>query len=390
ALSMTIAYSGMTNEGTTLTTELKVPYDTLLWPSSPFISTVMLWGPMSSLITLFLTSQSRAFFSRGFREEVLAGSAANGVTLDFGGTNQYGMEPFGFALVDTPGVIGSGARGIMDGIDNAFLLAMPQSDAGNCEVWELVVPLVWLGRKMQQDSYGYGRYRGGCGLSSTYMIYKTPSLYFNSIATLMAYVPQNSSMFGGYPSPTPHFAYMSGPNTKELIAERRPLVHEWGDPRYPDLQKNLAGVYRSFNSNPTVCDDVLKEGDMLQTYCLGGGGLGDPLERDIVLIKKDLDNGELSMEVCRNVYFVEAKFDPQIDEYIIDEQKTKELREEEKKRRLKGGIPVREWWQRSRQRILSREYPKLINDMYNDSLAKGERWPQEFRAFWDLSEDFTF
>jgi len=32
----------------------------------------------------------------------------------------------------------------------------------------------------------------------------------------------------------------------------------------------------------------------------------------------------------------------------------------------------------------------MLKDMYNGSLAKGKRWPGEFRSFWQLPKDFTF
>jgi hypothetical protein len=34
--------------------------------------------------------------------------------------------------------------------------------------------------------------------------------------------------------------------------------------------------------------------------------------------------------------------------------------------------------------------PRLLKKAYRGSLEKGERWPGEFRAFWDLPSDFTF
>jgi len=53
-------------------------------------------------------------------------------------------------------------------------------------------------------------------------------------------------------------------------------------------------------------------------------------------------------------------------------------------------MPAREWWERRRETIANRELQPLLKAMYNDSLAKGKRWSKEFRAFWDLPEDFTF
>ena len=54
------------------------------------------------------------------------------------------------------------------------------------------------------------------------------------------------------------------------------------------------------------------------------------------------------------------------------------------------GVPAKEWWQKRRQDIIDGNLPPLLKEMYDDSLAKGQRWPGEYRAFWQLPEDFTF
>jgi hypothetical protein len=221
------------------------------------------------------------------------------------------------------------------------------------------------------------------------MIHKTPRLFLSSCPGDVGYIPINVSIFGGYPSVMAFWAFVKDANTKKLIAEEKPLVHKLGNPRDPDLKK-MGGVYHLFNSNANPVDDVVKDGDILQHYCNdNAGGYGDPIERDVGLIKKDLDNGLLSLEICRNVYCAVACFDPQKDEYVIDEKATKKIREQERKQRLERAIPVRQWWQKSRQKMLAGELPPLIKGMYNDSLAKGKRWTTEFKTFWNLADDFT-
>ena len=57
--------------------------------------------------------------------------------------------------------------------------------------------------------------------------------------------------------------------------------------------------------------------------------------------------------------------------------------------RMKG-IPTKEWWHERRQDLIDGKMPFLIRKMYNESLGKGEHWPEEFRDFWCLPERFTF
>jgi len=81
---------------------------------------------------------------------------------------------------------------------------------------------------------------------------------------------------------------------------------------------------------PGKFSDVhLKEGDIVKIVMPGGGGWGDPKERDFELIIKDVEEGFISKERAAEDYevvFVEADGKLQ-----IDREKTEEL-----KRGLRG------------------------------------------------------
>ena len=66
------------------------------------------------------------------------------------------------------------------------------------------------------------------------------------------------------------------------------------------------------------------------------------------------------------------------------------MREKRKKERIAKGIPVSKWWQNRRRDILEEKMPQLLKKTYNGSLEKGDRWPTEFRMFWNLPSDFYF
>jgi len=389
ALIDTIAYTGKANEGTLLATELRVPYDSVMWPSTVFLPYASAWSILLNGYGLWLSLQSRAFFSRGFKEEVLVGAGSGDGMQDFAGMDHYGREPFGciFALNGA----GGGAFAIRDAVDCAFGLYNPESDIGNIEVWELAVPVVTLGASILRDSGGCGKYRGGCTQSNTLMIYNTPRVCVGDMGMqLQSKVLINSGMFGGYPSGTSQVFVVTDANTQELISQKKPLVHDVGDFRSPDIEKNIQGHHRRYPAGFGLTEDVLKAGDIIQnaTSCQTGG-YGDPIERDSKLVKKDMDNGLCSEEMAKNIYCVAASYDPDEEEYLVDEQKTSDLRNAERQRRL-GATPVREWWKRRREALLNRQVHPLLKSMYNDSMAKGNRWPAEFRAFWDLPGEFTF
>jgi len=76
----------------------------------------------------------------------------------------------------------------------------------------------------------------------------------------------------------------------------------------------------------------LKIGDVVQFYACGGGGYGDPLERDAKLVQEDAREGLISVKRAKEIYGV--VLDP--DTYKIDVEETKEFRQRLLASRNKG------------------------------------------------------
>ena len=156
-------------------------------------------------------------------------------------------------------------------------------------------------------------------------------------------------MFGGYAGPSSYTKLLLNTNMKQLIQEKKPLPHGDDKPGYSDLD-NCTGVKLIVEtSSGTVYTKI-----PLRTAISGNvftvataAGFGDPIKRDPALAKKDLDNGLLTIETCRRIYCIEANYDDKAEEWIIDEQKTAELRADRRKERLSKGIPAEEWWKKS-------------------------------------------
>jgi N-methylhydantoinase B/oxoprolinase/acetone carboxylase alpha subunit len=390
-LTQTIAYTGGANQGTFLSVNINAPYDTFVNPSSPNVASGMFfsWPIMGGAI--WLGQQSRAFFSRGFVEECRAptplGVGASGVSA-LAGKSHFGMD-FGFQMMDAPGLFGGGAFAIRDGVLSDIIF-LPESDMGNYEVWEMVLPLLWTGVKFVPNTCGWGKYRSGRSLMRTNMVYRTELLSLDT--TSMAHcekIGANSGLFGGYPGHGGWGKIVKNPNTMELIAQRKSLAHGEGYPGTGDLEQNITGELIVPQANAYV-KGVFRHGDWFQGYMGAGGGLGDPIKRSLELVKQDLDSGVITINHCRRIYCVEARYDVKAEEWTIDEKKTAELREKRGKERLAKGIPAKEWWRKRRQDILEAKLPPMLKEMYNGSLAKGKRWSAEFRDFWHLPEDFYF
>ncbi len=387
-LTQTIAYTGHANSGTLLSVESNCPYDTFVNPSNPFIATGGLLSGPNLLGALGVGLQSRSFFSRGFVEEVMAGSPSH-FPFALAGKDQLGRD-FGQIQNENAGTHGSGGLAIRDGFVG-YVMWLPPADMGNAEVWEISFPILCVGRRLLPDSCGWGRFRSGYPIVATYMIYKTPQVGIDCAPqTTNDRIYLDSGMFGGYPGVNQFARLMVKSNTRELIALRRPLVHGLS-PEEDELTNNISGELLVETSASRYFKSPAKDGDFLQVaYGGNAGGFGDPIKRDPALAKKDLEIGLLAPERCRGIYGIEASYDERTEEWVIDQEKTAELRGQRRKERLAKGVPVSEWWRQRRQDILAGNLPPLLKTAYNGSLEKGERWPAEFRTFWDIPSDFTF
>jgi N-methylhydantoinase B/oxoprolinase/acetone carboxylase alpha subunit len=388
-LSQTLAYTGSANEGTMMCVDMNLPYDSYVNPSSKNIATGNLFSFPINGGGAWLRLQSMAFFSRGFVEECITGSPTS-AGIGICGKDHYGND-FGLLITDPAGTCGSGAFAIRDGV-TGYTPWQPVSDMGNVETWELLLPLSWTGRRLLPNSCGWGKYRGGFPIIATWMVHKSEVLAVDIIPiVLLTKIYPNSGMFGGYTGAGPFFQMIEGANTEELLKNKLPLLHSYGNVLAPDIKKNIKGRHILETARGVSIPAVFRHGDWIQVnYGTQSGGFGDPIKRIPELIKKDLDNGLINSEACEKVFAVAASYDEQREEWVIDQIKTHKLREAKKEERLRKGISAKEWWKKRRKDILQGKMPELMKDMYNRSLNKGKHWPKEFRSFWMLPDDFTF
>ncbi|NQT47791.1 MAG: hypothetical protein HQ578_02315, partial [Chloroflexi bacterium] len=195
----------------------------------------------------------------------------------------------------------------------------------------------------------------------------------------------NIGMFGGYPGGTRNTFLVRYHNFQEMIDKRLPLIHEIGHPA-EFMNQKYAEVFHYDHIPPTI---EIFDKDLLTTDNASAGGLGDPIERNPALQKADLDNGQTNEDITRNIYCIEASYDEKAKEWKINEEGTKKLREAKRKQRLSRGVPVEQWWQKSRQRLLNKDLDPLLLEMYQSSMKLSEGFTRELKDFWALPEDFT-
>jgi N-methylhydantoinase B len=170
-----------------------------------------------------------------------------------------------------------------------------------CEGQERLSPVVTTHHQIITDSAGPGKFRGGCGVEKGGILTKVDR-------TVMSYCCDRSrsvtwGIFGGLPS-YPHGAWLNHGKEEEQF-----------------LGTIFSGV-------------KVKEGDTFTRPSAGGGGLGDPLERDPQAVLEDVIDDYVSIERAKKDYGVVIReIDKEIDLYEIDRDATEIEREYIRKHR---------------------------------------------------------
>jgi len=171
------------------------------------------------------------------------------------------------------------------------------------EVAEGLYPIIWERWEWAMDSGAPGKWRGGLGMHNEWVADCDPEpMYLNYAAEPHGYIP----------SPTIRGGKAPKPNEKKLV---------FADGRE---ETNESVREKKFF--------ILRSGDRVIDYVQGGCGVGDPLERDIEAVRKDVRDGLVSLESARKDYGV--VIDP--ESFEIDFEKTRSLREEMRAQRERG------------------------------------------------------
>ena len=195
---------------------------------------------------------------------------------------------------------GWGGRATKDG-NNA--LCIPN---GNCalqpvEILETRYPILYEALAIHEGSAGAGKNRGGFG-------------YYRQLQVLSEYLRVSCFIEKEKHRPWGLFGGKPGKNSAMLV--RREADSEWG---------TFTGLF-GVACNGKFSDVYLRKGDRVRIVTSGGGGYGDPLERDLERIAEDVLQGFISASQAAEEYGVVYL----ADGVTIDEQATARRRREMK------------------------------------------------------------
>ena len=383
-LTQTLLSHGKVNDGAYYAITTNFPPGSWSNHQNPQASTGSPWRFLVPSFTGVLKSLSTSLHARGFVEEVLAPYAMSANTFQGGGIDHHGKQSSvtNFAI----SCVGAGARMFADGLDYAAAMWNPQGDMGDCEVWEISEPFLFLGAKVKPSTAGSGRFRGGSGWEALRLCWGTDFFAVQNMGN--GNVTMQSGLWGGYPGATGYRHNIRDTNLFELVGARLPYPTHDGNPEHSQLL--AVEGRRDFDQRTLTMPEEMKEGDLYLSPMRGGAGLGDPLERDPEAVRADVAGGFLVERLAESVYGVVLAAG-RLDAAATARRRTDLL--EERGRRT---VPVSEWLEAERARIVAHSDPAAehfiepVQRMYAESMRLSPPWAAQFRAFWRLRDEFAF
>ena len=223
-------------------------------------------------------------FAKIVPERVCAAGQGTMNNISVGGIDPETGRPWTFYETIAGGY---GARLGMDGVDGIHV-HMTNTMNTPIETIESYYPIRFLRYCLRRDSGGPGKWRGGCGIERSWMLL-APSATLSILAERSKIPPWG--LFGGKPgAPGEYLLIKSSGETIRLRSK---------------------------------CTVRMERGDILVIRTPGGGGYGNPLERDPKLVLRDVLDGLVSLDSARRDYGV--VINPETME--LDLEATRKLRE---------------------------------------------------------------
>jgi N-methylhydantoinase B len=291
------------------------------WPAG--VSKATTTGSYMATISSSVCLSKLLAASEKYRDHMMATWMGGLFVEELFGTDQRGNY-FGGTILDAMAG-GSGARTYKDGIDTGGFLDSPSSIIANIEDYEFNYPVLYMYRRQQADTGGPGKFRGGATISMMYLPHDVENIPTKIMHAIGVEQPGSAGIAGGLPSCTNQFVLKRKSNVEQLLS--RGLIPQ-----------NLSEVKGELEVATGITPTYQAKGDVYHCIGMGGGGYGDPIERDPGLVLRDVINGLVTSEWAKKTYGVVVRADPwRVDEPATVKQR-KAIRDERRDlgQQLKG------------------------------------------------------
>lgn len=231
------------------------------------------------------------------RRDAVAVTKGSMTAFVLNGLNRDGTPYGNFLLDSTAG--GGGAYDDHDGLDGSGDFCVPRPAITNVESHEAAGPILFLYRSLLTDTAGPGRHRGGVTVGLAITPHDTESLH-GMIVGHGVEVPNSMGLFGGLEG-------SCNRNTKLHSDGRSPVGRIFS----VDDLADWPGETKSFGAKPGFFD--IDTGDVIAYSFQGGGGYGDPLDREPDAVANDVNGGYVSRVAAASIYGVLLDVDGAVD-----------------------------------------------------------------------------
>jgi len=219
-------------------------------------------------------------------------------------------------------ICGAGAMIHRDGDDTCSNMWTTKPQVSNLERAEQLFPWLYLWRKEATDTGGPGRNRGGTACYNAFIPWGSDQLeaHDNGMGDV---VRLSNGLAGGYPAPNVKQYVIRGSNIEALFAAGE----------IPADRDDIKGKVIEYGCNTTF---PFNSGDVYTVYFGGGGGYGDPLDRDPEGIEVDIRNEYVSISEAARTYGVVVD----VKTLKVDSPATAKRRAEMRAQRLRNAAPA--------------------------------------------------
>jgi N-methylhydantoinase B/oxoprolinase/acetone carboxylase alpha subunit len=255
-------------------------------------------------------------------------------TFIWGGLTQHN-EMVGNLCADLNGM-GGGARADRDGEHSVAPIFASMADTGEQELNEEEIPFIQIvSKKIMKDNQAFGKYRGGQGyemIASNLM----SNMWGFMVCCIGSKVSCTPGLFGGYSSPTYPLCKVKGVDTFEIM-KSDPAKWEFSIVDIMNKQPFAGATYSTHHMGLQF--ELCNRGELYMIMQGSGGGYGDVLDRDPLLVIKDVEEDLISQETAVRIYHI--VFNPKT--LVLDREATSAARTAERAARKKRGVPYKDF-----------------------------------------------
>jgi N-methylhydantoinase B len=283
-----LCYDIVWNEGVIRPIKMIAPEGTIVNCTRPAPVSVATVGAIQSVNNAACSTIGKLLAaSEKYADEATAVWHANHFAIFMFGNNQRGRLAIGILTETFAGA--GGARTFGDGVDLGGEIPNPISRMANVETIEATFPIRYLFRRRLQDSGGPGQHRGGAGGEMAIVAHDAPDGGIHYVLSGKGpKFPQSEGIAGGYPGAANDYIWVHGPKKAHNVE------------RFATTADTIPGDKESISWGVFP----LMGNDALYVRWNGGGGIGDPLERDPDKVLADVVSGVVSERAAKEVFGV--------------------------------------------------------------------------------------